>query len=180
MKINCCQAQAKCLRKNLKPFIKTIYMLLCITELPSKFFWLLTSKIDVRRMSSFFSHCRIPEWQCSGAAWAIWLRMQFLVCVLMTSSCSVSGGTICLQKLSSNSNMLYLSEFQLLRICHSAFRSQHMHQFVFLTWQRHEVHLDLKKILIMSFTVTITHSSRRLKTIFLTTVLEVWWIANQV
>jgi len=49
-----------------------------------------------------------------------------------------------------------------------------------LTWQCHEVHLNLKKILIMSFTVTITHSSRRLINMFLTTVLEVWWITHQV
>ena len=53
----------------------------------------------------------------SGVAWAIWLRMQFLVCVSMTSLCSVNSGTICLQKLPSNcdlNTMLYLSEFQLL------------------------------------------------------------------
>jgi len=53
----------------------------------------------------------------SGVAWAIWLCMQFLVCVSMTSKCSVNSGTICLQKLPSNcdsNTMLYLSEFQLL------------------------------------------------------------------
>jgi len=38
-----------------------------------------------------------------------------------------------------------------------------MHQFInFLTWQCHEVHLDLKKVLIMTFNVTTTCSSRRL------------------
>ena len=70
-----------------------------------------------------------------------------LVCVSMTSSCSVNGSTICLQKLPSNcdsNTMLCLSEFQLLRIWCFAFRSQHMHQFV-LTWQCHEVHLDLPR-----------------------------------
>jgi len=55
-----------------------------------------------------------------------------------------------------------------------------MHQFIFLTWQSHEVHLDLKKMLIMSFTVTTTCSSRWLITIFLTPVLEIWWITHQV
>jgi len=58
------------------------------------------------------------QWcHCSGVAWPIWLRMQFLVCVSMTSSCSVNSGTIDLQKLRSNcdsNTMLYLSEFQLL------------------------------------------------------------------
>jgi len=104
--------------------------------------------------------------------------MQFLVCVSMTSSCSVTGGTICLPKLSSNSNMLYLLELQLLRIWRSAFRSQHMHQFFDMTmpWSS----LGPKKILIMSFTVTITRSSIRSKTTFLTPVLKVWWIANRV
>ena len=61
------------------------------------------------------------------------------------------------------------------------FWSQHMHRFIyFLTRQWHEVHLDLKKILIMSFTMAITCSSRRLITIFLTPVLEVCWITHQV
>ena len=61
-----------------------------------------------------------------------------------------------------------------------ALLSDHNTRTSFLTWQCHEVHLGLKKILIMSFTVTITRSSRRSETTFLTTVLEVWWIANQV
>jgi len=42
----------------------------------------------------------------------------------MTSSCSINGDTICLQKLPSNcdsNTMLYLSEFQLLRTCRSVF-----------------------------------------------------------
>jgi len=65
--------------------------------------------------------------------------------------------------------------------CHSGFLiATHAPVYSFLTWQCIEVHLDLKKILIMSFTVTITCSSIRLITISLTAVLEVWGITHQV
>jgi len=60
----------------------------------------------------------------SGGSWTIWLRMQSLVCVSMTSSYNLNDGTVFLQKLPSNcdsNTMPYLLEFQLLRACRSDF-----------------------------------------------------------
>jgi len=37
----------------------------------------------------------------SGVAWTIWLRIKFLVCVSMTSSCSVNGVTTFFRNLRS-------------------------------------------------------------------------------
>jgi len=49
----------------------------------------------------------MATFQRSDVAWAIWRRMKFLVCVSMTSSCSVNSGTICLQKLPSNCDLSF-------------------------------------------------------------------------